>query len=94
MLASVAVLGVVVGSTSVGLDEVIAVALGQHTNPTATNIVYNVRLPRVLAALLAGAALAQAGVLIQAALDNPLASPNVIGVNAGAGFFVLLFMCL
>lgn len=94
MLASVAVLGIVVGSTSVGLDEVIAVALGQHTNPTATNIVYNVRLPRVLAALLAGAALAQAGVLIQAALDNPLASPNVIGVNAGAGFFVLLFMCL
>ncbi len=47
----------------------------------------------MLAALLAGAALAQAGALIQAALDNPLASPNIIGVNAGSGFFLLLAAC-
>ena len=39
---------------------------------------------------MAGAALAVAGALIQAALDNPLASPNVIGVNSGAGLAVLL----
>ncbi|MEG0217326.1 MAG: iron ABC transporter permease, partial [Raoultibacter sp.] len=50
----------------------------------------NVRFPRVLAALLAGAALATSGALIQAVLDNPLASPNIIGINSGAGLFVLL----
>jgi len=44
----------------------------------------------VAAALLAGSALAVAGVIIQGVLDNPLASPNIIGINAGAGFFVLL----
>ena len=57
-------------------------------------IILNVRLPRVLAGLFAGAALAAAGVLLQAVLNNAMASPNVIGVNAGAGFFALLAMAL
>ena len=48
------------------------------------------RLPRALAALAAGAGLAGAGVLIQTMLANPLAGPNIIGVNAGAGLAVLL----
>ena len=59
-----------------------------------TRILLYVRLPRVCASLLAGAALAVSGVLIQAALGNPLAAPNVIGVNAGAGFFTFLSMAL
>ena len=80
-------------STSVGINDVLALAFGADTEQTAANVIWNIRLPRVLAALLAGAALAQAGALIQAALDNPLASPNIIGVNAGSGFFVLLAAC-
>lgn len=94
LLACVAVLGIVVGSTSVGVRDVLALITGGDVEQTAANVIWNIRLPRVLAALLAGAALAQAGALIQAALDNPLASPNVIGVNAGSGFFVLLAGCL
>ena len=77
-------LGIVISSTSVGLPDVLALAFGAPAEQTAANVIWNIRLPRVLAALLAGAALAQAGALIQAALDNPLASPNVIGVNAGS----------
>lgn len=57
-------------------------------------VVAYVRLPRMLAGLLAGAALATAGVLLQAVLNNAMASPNVIGVNAGAGFFALLAAAL
>lgn len=53
-------------------------------------IIMTVRLPRVLGALLAGSGLAVSGTIIQSVLNNPLASPNIIGVNAGAGFFVLL----
>ena len=49
-----------------------------------------VRLPRTAAALLAGAALGVAGALIQSVLNNAMASPNVIGVNAGAGLGALL----
>ena len=94
LLACTAALGIVVGSTSVGVADVLALVFGADADQTAANVILNVRLPRVLAALLAGAALAQAGALIQAALDNPMASPNVIGVNAGSGFFVLLVACL
>ncbi|MBQ2699590.1 MAG: iron ABC transporter permease [Clostridia bacterium] len=61
---------------------------GQNT--PAARIIAHIRLPRTLAAIAAGAALACSGVLIQGVLGNPLAGPNVIGVNAGAGFMTLL----
>ena len=54
----------------------------------------HVRLPRTLAGLAAGGALAVAGALIQSVLNNAMASPNVIGVNAGAGFFAMLAVTL
>ncbi|MBQ2733883.1 MAG: iron ABC transporter permease [Clostridia bacterium] len=56
--------------------------------PEGTNaaIVRLVRLPRVLGAMLAGAGLALSGAILQAVCDNPLAGPNIIGVNSGAGF--------
>lgn len=79
-----------VGSSSVSIRELAAWATGGEVSDAAKSILANVRLPRVLAALLAGSALAVAGAIIQAVLDNPLASPNVIGINSGAGLFVLL----
>ncbi len=90
ILVAVTAAGFVLGSSSVSLGELVAWATGAPLSDTARSILENVRMPRVLAALLAGAALAVAGALIQAALDNPLASPNVIGVNSGAGLAVLL----
>lgn len=86
----IAVAGVAFGSSSVNAADVAAYLTGGDVSPVARNIIETIRLPRVVAALVAGAALAEAGALIQAALDNPLASPNVIGVNAGSGFAVLL----
>ena len=56
----------------------------------AGNIFWFVRLPRTLAGLLSGAGLAVSGVVIQSVLSNKLASPGIIGVNAGAGFAVTL----
>lgn len=55
-------------------------------------IVFALRLPRVLAAMLSGLAFALSGLLLQASTGNELASPSVIGVNSGAGFAVLLFL--
>ena len=55
---------------------------------TAGRIFLYVRIPRTAACLLAGAALSAAGCVIQNVLSNPLASPNIIGVNAGAGLAV------
>ena len=59
---------------------------------TESIIIYLVRLPRLLAALLAGVGLSVSGVLLQNLTDNALASPNTIGVNAGAGLGAVLSM--
>ena len=58
------------------------------TATAAGRIFWYVRVPRTAACLLAGAALSAAGFVIQNVLGNPLASPNIIGVNAGAGLAV------
>lgn len=80
--------GVLVGSVLLGdakllLGDVVNWASGQ-AGPIVTNVMEN-RVPRVVAALLAGAALALAGALIQGVSRNPLAEPAIIGVSGGAG---------
>ena len=90
LLAAATAAAATLGASSVSLPELAAWLVGGDVSDMARNILENVRVPRVLAALLSGAALATSGALIQACLDNPLASPNVIGVNSGAGLAVLL----
>lgn len=68
--------------------------LFSNTGEPKANILYYSRCPRTLAALLSGAALSLAGGILQNVLANPLASPNVIGVNAGAGFGVTICCAL
>ena len=53
-------------------------------------IFWSLRVPRTLAVLLCGGALSAAGLLLQRTLHNDLASPGILGINAGAGFFALL----
>lgn len=81
------------GSTALPLSQVLAVLSGGGEG-AARNIVLYVRLPRTLAALLCGAALAMGGAVIQGVLGNPLAGPNIIGVNAGAGLGAVLCSAL
>lgn len=57
---------------------------------TESTILYAIRIPRTLAALMAGIGLSVSGVLLQAITGNYLAGPNIVGVNAGAGFAVML----
>jgi len=78
------------GSRDLSAGELLQALLRGDEGDTVRRILVHVRIPRTLAGLLAGSALAMAGVLIQAVLNNAMASPNVIGVNAGAGFFALL----
>lgn len=78
------------GSQNIPPWELLAAARRGDPADPALRILLHVRVPRTLAAGLAGCALALAGTLIQAVLNNAMASPNVIGVNAGAGFAALL----
>ncbi|MBQ7399244.1 MAG: iron ABC transporter permease [Clostridia bacterium] len=57
-------------------------------------IIYNVRLARLLSALVAGAGLGMSGAILQIVTGNRMASPNLVGVNSGAGFAVILAIWL
>lgn len=84
------VMSLTIGAVKVTPQEVFYILLGQDDASTAAKIVLYTRLPRTCAALFAGAALAVSGMVIQTVLNNPLASPSIIGVNSSAGFAVAL----
>lgn len=54
--------------------------------PTVQTVVFDIRLPRILAALLIGGAMALAGASYQGMFKNPMVSPDILGASAGAGF--------
>ncbi len=58
------------------------------------SIIWDLRFPRIIIALLAGASMAVSGVLFQAVMKNPLADPGIIGVSSGAGFAAMLVTLL
>lgn len=65
-----------------------------HEQTKQTFLIHNVRMPRMLAGLFIGAALGVAGLLMQAMTRNPLASPQIFGVNAGASFVIVFITML
>lgn len=77
-----------VGAVATSID-VIVNTLFNLPGEQQTYIIMKSRLPRVVLALLSGGALALSGAIIQAVIRNPLASPNIIGINAGAALFAL-----
>ena len=85
-------LGILFGSVSLTFSDILNVLTGTDTSSTAYILLTTVRLPRVLGGLFAGVGLSCAGVILQSVMNNSLASPNTIGVNAGSGFAVMLAM--
>jgi iron complex transport system permease protein len=83
------VLAPLVGSTPISLARAFSRSVPYADNIDA-QIFFVARLPRVLAAALVGSALALAGVVFQALLRNPLASPDTLGVSAGASLGAML----
>ena len=89
-----AVLSLCLGSTTLSPALVPQALLGQLEGSVEGQIIQYVRLPRTCGCLLAGMALAVSGAVIQSVLNNPLAAPNIIGVNSGAGLMVGLCSAL
>jgi iron complex transport system permease protein len=83
VLAAGALVALMIGPYRLTLAEVLA-ALTGRAEGTADVVVWNIRLPRVLAAMLVGAALAAAGASYQVLFRNPLVSPDILGVSSGA----------
>lgn len=89
-----AALSLSIGSVPLSPAQVLGALTGRLTGTVPAQIVRYVRLPRTLACLAAGAALATSGAVIQGVLANPLAAPNIIGVNSGAGLAAALCCAL
>ncbi|GEL21267.1 iron ABC transporter [Pseudonocardia sulfidoxydans NBRC 16205] len=87
------VLAVALGPVSVPLPDTIAVLVGgEPSDPRWAVVVGSVRLARAVTAVLAGAALGVAGLLMQTLFRNPLADPYILGVSSGASLGVALFL--
>ncbi|MEU4395314.1 iron ABC transporter permease [Kribbella sp. NPDC023855] len=78
------------GTSSVNAGDLLRLAIGQGTDNSA-NVLVASRLPRLLAGVLVGLALGVAGAGLQSLARNPLASPDTLGVNAGAYLAVVVF---
>ena len=92
-LALVLWLSLVVGSKDVDLASLWPAITAYDGSPEHV-IIRDLRLPRTVTGVLVGIALGLSGALIQALTRNPLADPGILGVNAGAGFFVVLGVAL
>ena len=91
-LIAIMVASVRMGSISFSFKEIIEIIFCDAKNDYG--IIKNIRIPRILTGVLVGINLSVAGVLLQGIFKNPMASPNIIGVNAGAGFAAVTIMAI
>ncbi len=84
------ILNVCIGTVSIPFKDILSSIWGQEV--LNARILWDIRMPRTLAALILGGALALAGYLLQTFFHNPIAGPFVLGISSGAKMMVALFM--
>ena len=80
------------GSIPISLQDVFRIIFLRDGTETAYNIIWEIRLPRILAAVILGGALSVSGFLLQTFFGNPIAGPFVLGISSGAKLIVALTM--
>lgn len=80
------------GSVHISMNEILAILQGQETENW--RILLQIRLPRVIGAVLIGIFLALSGVILQTVLHNPIADSGVLGISAGASLAAVIIMLL
>ena len=93
IVAVLAILNLAYGSVSIPIDQVVKVVTGNDADKTTWQyIILESRLPQAVTAMLCGASLATAGLLLQTAFRNPLAGPSILGITHGASLGVGIVM--
>lgn len=92
LLVILIILNICIGSVHITVREVIGGFTGAEISDTAKNIIWQIRLPRALAAAVLGGALALSGYLLQTFFHNPIAGPFVLGISSGSKLAVALVM--
>ena len=80
------------GSVHLPVGEILRILTGHGADSTQSHIVWDIRLPRILSAMLLGGALSVSGFLLQTFFANPIAGPFVLGISSGAKLAVSLVM--
>ena len=94
LLLVLLILNLRIGSVKVPMDELWPILRGQNRENTAGQIIWTIRMPRMIAAAVLGGALAVAGFLLQTFFSNPIAGPFVLGISSGAKLTVAIAMIL
>ena len=89
-LLALAIADMLIGTEAIPVREIISSLWGDVSVEHET-IIYKLRMPKVIVAILSGMALSASGLLMQTLFRNPLAGPYVLGINSGASFAVALF---
>lgn len=92
LLAVFVVWNIASGSVDVSPGQIIHILFGDSSDQTASQVVWNLRMPRIITAILLGGALSVSGFLLQTFFANPIASPFVLGISSGAKLVVALTM--
>ena len=87
-------ISLIFGSTSVSLADIWRTLWASELTDSASQIIWNIRLPRNIVAALVGACLATSGAILQAVMKNPLADPQIVGVSSGAGLMGVIILIL
>src|SRR5437870_307023 len=93
-LAASCGVGVLIGPVHIGIGAVVQTLLGGAIDPSQANILWSLRLPRVVLGVLVGGTLAIAGAAYQGVFRNPLADPYLLGAAAGANLGATLAIAL
>lgn len=90
LIVTLFILDLICGSIHISLGEILSVFSGDTSNQINSEILLNFRLPKAITAILAGASLSIAGLMMQTLFRNPLADPYILGVSSGASLGVAL----
>jgi iron complex transport system permease protein len=88
----VGVVAIGLGSVTIAVPDIVKTLFSSAFSDVNDTIIWNIRLPRVLLAMIIGANIAISGALLQAVMGNPLADPGLTGVTSGAAVCVLMIM--
>lgn len=90
ILLVLSIVSLCVGRYSIKLDEIVNIIFNNADKVQEANLLLNIRLPRILLVIISGAALALSGMVFQSIFQNPLISPDVLGVSSGCSLGLLL----
>ncbi|WP_373217668.1 FecCD family ABC transporter permease [Ruminococcus sp. 5_1_39BFAA] len=88
----ITVLNINTGTTNISVARILEIIFRRTGDVTEYNIIWKIRLPRVLMAAILGGALSLSGFLLQTFFDNPIAGPFILGISSGAKMVVALTM--